>query len=100
MLTGRTVPGDCGAWIVNAITGDIYGHIVAGDPVSGMAYIVPAHKVFDDVERRHGARPSLLGDTANDQFLEIDFTGHLRHQPGAWHWTGFDIENLESSSQL
>ena len=55
----RTVPGDCGSWVVNAETGDIYGHIVAGDPISGLAYIIPAYKVFDDIEFRFGVRPVL-----------------------------------------
>lgn len=54
------MPGDCGAWVVNASTGLVYGHIVAGDPVTGMAFIIPAHKVFSDIEHRFGIRPALL----------------------------------------
>ena len=53
------MPGDCGAWVVNASTGLVYGHIVAGDPVTGMAFIIPAHKVFSDIELRFGIRPAL-----------------------------------------
>ena len=53
------MPGDCGAWVVNANTGLLYGHIVAGDPVTGMAFIIPAHKVFSDIEHRFGVRPAL-----------------------------------------
>ena len=53
------MPGDCGAWVVNAKTGLVYGHIVAGDPLTGMAFIIPAHKVFSDIQRRLGIRPAL-----------------------------------------
>ncbi|KAL8721480.1 MAG: hypothetical protein Q9181_007694 [Wetmoreana brouardii] len=95
-LERDTIPGDCGAWVVNATTGDIYGHIVAGDPVSGLAYIIPAFKVFDDIERCLGARPSLLSDAFNVQLVDDDVTAFpaqlndpeaepachpLRHQP-------------------
>lgn len=62
MLIDSIVPGDCGAWVVNAVTGNIYGHIVAGDPMTGMAYIIPAHKVFADIERRYCAQPLLWDD--------------------------------------
>ena len=53
------MPGDCGAWVVNANTGLVYGHIVAGDPVTGMAFVIPAHKVFSDIEHRFGIQPAL-----------------------------------------
>lgn len=52
------VPGDCGACVFDEI-GNLYGHIVAGDSVSGLAYIIPAYKIFDDIEQRQGARPKL-----------------------------------------
>jgi hypothetical protein len=58
-LERDTMPGDCGSWVVDATTGEIYGHIVAGDPTSSLAYIIPAYKVFDDIKRRHGIEPLL-----------------------------------------
>ena len=51
--------GDSGSLVVDARTGNIYGHIVSGDPTSSLAYIVSAYEVFDDIEKRFGARPSL-----------------------------------------
>jgi hypothetical protein len=58
-LTIRTaVPGDCGACVVDEI-GNLYGHIVTGDSVSGLAYIILAYKILDDIEQRQGARPKL-----------------------------------------
>ena len=53
------MPGDCGSLVVNATTGDIYGHIVSGDPSSGLAFIIPAYKIFDDIEKKFGTRPSF-----------------------------------------
>ncbi|KAL8950886.1 MAG: hypothetical protein Q9222_003103 [Ikaeria aurantiellina] len=61
----ETRHGDCGAWVVNAVTGMIYDHIVAGDPHNGMAYIIPAYKVFEDIKGRFGTQPSLYGDDSN-----------------------------------
>ena len=51
--------GDCGSLVVNATTGDIYGHIVSGEPMSGLAYIIPAYKVFNDINIKFGAWPLL-----------------------------------------
>ncbi|KAL2039880.1 hypothetical protein N7G274_007283 [Stereocaulon virgatum] len=59
-LDRRTILGDCGAWVIDALTGDLYGHIVAGCATSDLAFIIPARKVFDDIETRFGARPELL----------------------------------------
>ncbi|KAL6719215.1 Protein png1 [Lecanora helva] len=58
-LDRSTMQGDCGSWVVEASTGKICGHIVAGCPQTGIAYIVPAYKVFDDIEQRFGSRPVL-----------------------------------------
>ncbi|KAK0649058.1 hypothetical protein B0T16DRAFT_371883 [Cercophora newfieldiana] len=51
--------GDCGAWVVDAESGDLYGQIVAGSPTTGAAVIVPFQPIFRDIERRLGDRPSL-----------------------------------------
>jgi len=62
------VLGDCGSWVTNAQNGDIFGHIVAGDVASGLAYIIPAYKVFDDIELRYGSQPVLPTQTIIDKF--------------------------------
>jgi hypothetical protein len=41
--------GDCGSMVVDASTNQIYGYIVAGTPVSGVAYIVPACEAFTSI---------------------------------------------------
>ncbi|KAJ5095213.1 hypothetical protein N7532_007504 [Penicillium argentinense] len=49
--------GDCGSIVRDARSGRIYGHIVAGDPGSQTAFIIPAIDVFNDILTRH--RPAL-----------------------------------------
>lgn len=78
------MPGDCGAWVVNATTGLIYGHIVAGDPVTGIAYIIPAHKVFTDIERRLCTRPSLWSGEATIPRIAFEYIAPLGYKrPGS-----------------
>jgi len=56
--------GDCGSWVVDAATGDLFGHIILGDPVRGSAYIVPATATFNDIGLRLHVTVHLpLGDT-------------------------------------
>jgi len=71
------VLGDCGSWVINAQNGDIFGHIVAGDITSGLAYIIPAHKVFDDIEMRCGSRPVLPRQTVTDELRASELTREL-----------------------
>jgi hypothetical protein len=35
---------------VDALSGVLYGHIVAGDPLTGLGYVIPAFKVFGDIK--------------------------------------------------
>jgi peptide-N4-(N-acetyl-beta-glucosaminyl)asparagine amidase len=46
--------GDCGSWVLDAQSGSLYGHIVAGSPNLGFAYIVPASQTFSDIQRHTG----------------------------------------------
>ncbi|KAH6664905.1 hypothetical protein B0J14DRAFT_681363 [Halenospora varia] len=51
---GALVKGDSGSWVLDAISGDLFGHIVAGIPEDGLAYILPAHKTFRELEEVMG----------------------------------------------
>jgi hypothetical protein len=44
--------GDCGAWVVDASNGDLFGHIVGGSPSLEVSYIIPAHLILDDLKER------------------------------------------------
>ncbi|KAF2999676.1 peptide-N4-(N-acetyl-beta- glucosaminyl)asparagine amidase [Curvularia kusanoi] len=43
-------PGDSGAWVHERETGALLGHVVAGIPEDNLAFIVPAYKVFANLE--------------------------------------------------
>jgi hypothetical protein len=43
--------GDCGSWVFDGQSQSLLGHIVAGSPELGSAYIVPAFRMFEDIIR-------------------------------------------------
>ncbi|KAF5665413.1 PNG1 with de-n-glycosylation function (n-glycanase) [Fusarium circinatum] len=63
LLDSRLEAGDCGSWIIDAESGNLYGHIVAGSPDSGAAIVIPFSRVFEDIEARvkHPPRLPLTG---------------------------------------
>jgi peptide-N4-(N-acetyl-beta-glucosaminyl)asparagine amidase len=48
-FSGRLAPGDSGSLVSDASSDRIFGHIVAGAPDSGVAYIMPAFKVLERI---------------------------------------------------
>ncbi|KAJ2982923.1 hypothetical protein NQ176_g1057 [Zarea fungicola] len=69
LLDKRLSNGDCGAAVVGKDNCHLYGHIVAGGSGTGIAYIVPASEVFEDLKTRLGPvmepRPQREGQAAN-----------------------------------
>lgn len=51
--------GDSGSWMVQKENMRLYGHIVAGDPGSGLAYIIPGRRLFQDIEFQLGHEVAL-----------------------------------------
>jgi peptide-N4-(N-acetyl-beta-glucosaminyl)asparagine amidase len=51
--------GDCGSWVIEAHTGKLWGHIIAGTERTGTAYIVPAQCVFENVTKLLSCELSL-----------------------------------------
>jgi hypothetical protein len=47
-LNRPLVAGECGTWIRDAVSGKLFGHVVAGSPSTGLAMIVPAHHALSD----------------------------------------------------
>jgi hypothetical protein len=43
--------GDSGAWVVDYLTGELYGHLIASD-VFGVAYVIPINDIFQDIQLR------------------------------------------------
>jgi hypothetical protein len=59
-LDGQLADGDCGSGIIDRLDGHFYGHIVAGCVGTGLAYIVPGMKVFEDILARLGGDVALM----------------------------------------
>ncbi|CVK99368.1 related to PNG1-protein with de-N-glycosylation function (N-glycanase) [Fusarium mangiferae] len=82
LLDSRLEAGDCGSWVVDAESGNLYGHIVAGSPDSGAAIVIPFSHVFEDIEARVKNSPHLplTGAASLYNFdKKLDLATHLQH---------------------
>ena len=52
-------PGDCGSWVVDHETNEVYGYVVASD-ILGEIYVVPLHAALDDITNKLAARSAYL----------------------------------------
>jgi hypothetical protein len=59
-LEGLINDGDCGSCVVDSENGRLYGHIIAGSPGTGVAWMVPATEVIEDIQRRWGGKPTIV----------------------------------------
>lgn len=66
--------GDSGLWVVDTATGDLYGHIVGGRPNGSMAYVLPAHKIFSDIQTTTNWKVTLPKVTTPRQDLSHTHT--------------------------
>ena len=46
--------GDCGSWVVDSVTHEVYGHVVASDAF-GDAYVIPLDNIFRDIKQQLAA---------------------------------------------
>ena len=46
--------GDCGSWVVDSVTHEVYGHVVASDAF-GDAYVIPLDDTFRDIRQQLAA---------------------------------------------
>ena len=46
--------GDCGSWVVDSVTHEVYGHVVASDAF-GDAYVIPLDNIFRDIRQQLAA---------------------------------------------
>ena len=59
-LEGKLEKGDCGCWIIDAASGAVYGHIIAGSPGTGVGLIAPLKHVLNDLVERFGGDWGLI----------------------------------------
>ena len=65
LVEGKLEKGVCGAWVVDAVSNELYGHIIAGATEDGFAYIMPFYEILDDLNAHFG-KSWALADTEND----------------------------------
>ncbi|KFY12433.1 hypothetical protein V492_03884 [Pseudogymnoascus sp. VKM F-4246] len=65
-LAGKFSDGDCGSWVFDKETRDVYGHIVSGYPSTGTAYIVPSVQTFEDIQQRIGKPIGFFAHTSKE----------------------------------
>ena len=51
--------GDCGSWVVDSVTHEVYGHVVASDAF-GDAYVIPLDNTFRDMKQHLAANEVCL----------------------------------------
>ncbi|KAF9878594.1 hypothetical protein CkaCkLH20_04086 [Colletotrichum karsti] len=54
VANGALLPGDSGAWVVDAKSGDVYGHVIAIDAL-GEAYVAPMTDTLEEIRGALGA---------------------------------------------
>ncbi|KAG4416220.1 hypothetical protein IFR04_010623 [Cadophora malorum] len=59
--SGRVIDGDCGSLIADQDTLEVYGHVVASNPL-GEAYVVPLQNTLNQISNALGAKESSLPD--------------------------------------
>lgn len=59
--------GDCGAWVVDRESGELYGHVVAGSPQSGIAILIPFAPIFGDIGWRKRSKASFPTRVAREE---------------------------------
>ncbi|RYP52456.1 hypothetical protein DL768_002379 [Monosporascus sp. mg162] len=96
IVDAKLETGDCGSWVINAETGNLYGHIVAGCLTSGATFITPFTDVFEDIERHIGFAPEFPV-SVNDPIHTSSETRQPRDQRGG---NPINIREYPSSKQL
>ena len=85
--------GDCGSWVVDSETNEVYGHIVASD-VFGEVYVVPLGAVLEDIRKQLAAEAVVLPPA--DEVLQEQYRGLKFNSEG----TTFADSALDTDSAL
>lgn len=90
--------GDCGSWVVDSHTHEVYGHVVASDAF-GEAYVIPMKNTFRCIEKQLSAQRVCL----SRQYEEQECIGQKVDEPASeakvessMHLRGSIIEGEQS----
>ena len=106
-LDGFLADGDCGSMVLDAHTGELYGHIVAGCRATGFAYVMAASEFLPDLSiyRSEKIEESEMADThpinvelahlvpQSQSASSVCRANHLRDPL----WGGYDFERLRDT---
>ncbi|KAH6625892.1 hypothetical protein C7974DRAFT_209365 [Boeremia exigua] len=82
-LDGPLADGDCGSAVIDALTGELYGHIVAGCRASGFAYVMAASHTMPEIRRMLSSPTTVSTDVATNTSNSFDPTSlDLARGPG------------------
>jgi hypothetical protein len=92
--------GDCGAWVLDSASGDWVGHVVAGKIGTGVAYIILARDIVQDVSDQLGfhlvdlpQEPEFAPTSAEDAKGTLPDTGNFNfHEHGTRYDHGNDCQ--------
>lgn len=95
-LNRPLVPGDCGSCVKNAITGKIFGHVIAGSPKTGLVLLMPASRLFaaalDALSACDGADGGkLIGVKADVEAVSAEDA--IRWSTPSFVASGFDVKS-------
>ncbi|KAI9745909.1 MAG: hypothetical protein M1818_000590 [Claussenomyces sp. TS43310] len=105
ILDRKIVAGDCGAWVMDAENGEIYGYIVAGKAGTTAGYIVLLRDVLEDIARQ-AQQPAVSIPTAEEiaqastatVLTEIQRIAEGGHLDGSEHLLKSDDSRTEGLS--
>ncbi|KXX76814.1 hypothetical protein MMYC01_201913 [Madurella mycetomatis] len=74
--------GDSGSWVVNPISKEVYGHVVATD-MTGDAYVIPLHRSFEEMRETLGVESVDLPRIAD--LLDAALRASAAHDLGSYN---------------
>ena len=102
ILESTLQKGVCGSWVLDSSSGDVYGHIVAGVPEDGFAYIIPLYEILDDLNHRFEGDWTLAA-TSSIRARQSSSNELMLQQismPSASHDVGHLRESLEAHGDM
>ena len=92
LVEGILEKGVCGAWVVDAVSNELYGHIIAGATEDGFAYIIPFYEILDDLNAHFG-KSWALADAKNDLGKSLSYDTSFT--PGTSKLSSLDQEFVD-----
>ena len=92
------MPGDSGSWVIDPVTGSMYGMIIATAPEAQESYMIPARQIYDSIKSKLPTGTAVLFPTTDATPVDR----HVRSTPRQLESSVLAIEkrNQYSASPL